>query len=178
MGRGRRGTRGWPALRHLLLQPRERPFTRWLIRSRPNCDSHCLFYQTTQGFPGASCNVNYWLRRVDFSQVPSGRTLVQFGVSGGNPIVPIFTTFDDSLNASGYRSGSSGSGAGGARTLVSGRLSGWTDIEGCVPAKEFYGADVYAGGTLCDDRVAVRRLSIYSPIDQGDVSSFIDSLVH
>lgn len=62
---------------------------------------HCGIFSYNSYVPGAGCNVDYHLENVDFSQTPKERKVIQFGVSGGNPIVPIVTTYDDSFNRTG-----------------------------------------------------------------------------
>jgi beta-glucanase (GH16 family) len=51
---------------------------------------------------GGLCTPEYVFVSADFSGVPVGRKILQFGASDGNPELPIFTTFDTSLR--GYRS--------------------------------------------------------------------------
>ena len=42
---------------------------------------------------GALCTPEYQLRGVDFSGVPDSTRKIKFGISGGHPELPIFSTF-------------------------------------------------------------------------------------
>ncbi|KAJ1615610.1 hypothetical protein T492DRAFT_897359, partial [Pavlovales sp. CCMP2436] len=108
---------------------------------------HCGLDQTAQGTQ-SMCNVQYVLRGVKFEGIYGEQQArhIRFGISGGNPVLPIFTALDNSL--------------GGYRSIVSGKLGGFAQLPGCVQlGKE------YDYGIGCD--TPMRRLSIWSRKDQG-----------
>ena len=103
---------------------------------------HCGLSGHNGGVEGQGCTVQYFLRNMDWSKVPQeGMRRIQFGVSGGNPITPILTSLDDSLD--------------GAQSLVSPLLNGFANLPGCNTTGLRWS---YA--TACDSRA--RRLTIYS----------------
>ena len=63
---------------------------------------HCGLSGHNGNVEGQACSVQYFLKNMDWSHVPSRMRRVQFGVSGGNPMVPIVTSPDLSLD--GYQS--------------------------------------------------------------------------
>ena len=111
---------------------------------------HCGLAAHNGGVPGSLCNVQYLLQSVDFSRLDPIARRVAFGASGGNPIVPTFSSRDGSL--------------GGVRSLVSPFLNGFAAIPGCnVTAPH----GPWGGAIACAHRV--RRLSIWTD-DQGNLT--------
>ena len=80
----------------------------------------------------------------------TGKARVAFGASGGNPIVPTFTSFDTSL--------------GGHVSLISPLLDGFASVDGCAATDA---AGVWGGATACSHRA--RRLSLWSAA-QGELT--------
>ena len=122
----------------------------------------------------ANSNVDYLLEAVDFTKVQwSGGKLLQFGVSGGNPLVPTFSSFDGSLSAT-AAAGAVGGGGDGLVTLVPGHYGGFLSLCGnnatahrpCCTRTASGGA--WDGAIACNGSVAVRRLTVWSG-DSGDL---------
>ena len=86
------------------------------------------------------CAVQYFLRNMDWSLVDGDVQRIQFGVSGGNPITPIVTAADGSLD--------------GAQSLISPLLNGFASLDGCASTGKRWS---YA--TACEQRA--RRLNIF-----------------
>mmetsp|Transcript_35303 Transcript_35303/g.94015 ORF Transcript_35303/g.94015 Transcript_35303/m.94015 type:complete len:1048 (-) Transcript_35303:226-3369(-) len=72
---------------------------------------------------GSPCNTVYLLEEVDFSQVTEGEPWVRFGVNEldeGARVLPVLTSPDNSLD--------------GFRSIVTGHLDGFGELDGCAPA--------------------------------------------
>lgn len=67
------------------------------------------------GKPGGTCAIHYLLENVDLSRV--GAVKASFGVSGGNPISPMYIAKDGSL--------------GHYREIISPHLDGFGKLSGC-----------------------------------------------
>eukprot|EP00937_MAST-01D_sp_MAST-1D-sp2_P000340 g340.t1 len=128
---------------------------------------HCGLAGHNGGQHGSLCNVMYLLRRVSFEGLDgysaarsalgfrgaaSTARLVQFGASGGNPIMPTFMT-DDPSDMS----------LGGARTLISRHLDGFASIRGC----EATTGNGWGGATACAQNISFRNLKIWSARNQS-----------
>jgi hypothetical protein len=110
---------------------------------------HCGLAFHFHGVHSSLCNAQYLLRNVTYDLTdPEQSRITQFGVSGGNPVLPSFHSFDDSLL--------------GARSLVSKHLNGFADVPTCEKRSD----RVWDGGYACQQ--PVRRLQIWSP-DQGNL---------
>ena len=83
---------------------------------------HCGLAHHRGGVEGQGCSVQYFLKNMDWSFVPPSVRRIQFGVSGGNQLVPMITTGDDSLD--GYQS------------LISPLLNGFAGVSGCEVTSE------------------------------------------
>lgn len=105
---------------------------------------HCGLSGHNGNVEGQACSVQYFLKNMDWSHVPADMRRVQFGVSGGNPMVPIVTTTDLSLD--GYQS------------LISPLLNGFSNVSGCETTSQRWS---YATG--CAHRA--RRLMIWPKPD-------------
>ena len=101
---------------------------------------HCGLSGHNGGVEGQMCAVQYFLRNMDWSHISSEMQRIQFGVSGGNPITPILTAADESLD--------------GAQSLISPLLGGFAALPGCHVTTLRWS---YA--TACADRA--RRLQIF-----------------
>jgi len=90
---------------------------------------------------GGPCDVQYLLTNVSWSGLLSSAKRIRFGVNAENEgsVLPIFTAMDGSLK--GYRS------------MVSGLLDGFLDVEGCVALGALWDSAI-----ACDRRV--RRLNV------------------
>ena len=116
-----------------------------------NAPQHCGLQEFNNGVPGAKCNVHIVLDQVDFSGVNSSnreRILTSFGANGGNALSPLYIVREKPY--------------GGHTTVVSPYLNGFANITGCN------GPDPEYSGYVCDDRLTLRRLTIYAP-DMGDL---------
>ena len=59
---------------------------------------HCGLAFHFHGVHSSLCNAQYLLRNVTYDLTdPEQSRITQFGVSGGNPVLPSFHSFDDSL---------------------------------------------------------------------------------
>ena len=102
---------------------------------------HCGLAGHTGGVEGQSCAANYFLRNFDWKYMGPNDQRIQFGVSGGNPVMPTVTTTDGSLD--GYQS------------MISPLLNGFFNVTGCNRT----GGRRWSFATGCNARA--RRLSLW-----------------
>ena len=96
-----------------------------------------------------TCLVHYLFENVDFTRVRNSGTHVSFGASDGNPMAPMYISFDSSL--------------AGFGEIVSPQMNGFGNIPGCSKASSIYG-----GGYACDSSVHIRRLVLWAS-NMGDI---------
>jgi len=120
---------------------------------------HCGLDQERAG-KHTMCNAQYLLEAVEWRNLRGGfggLHRIRFGVSGGNNVVPSFSSPDGSL--------------GGYRSVVSGRLSGFAKVAGCQPAGE-----LYFWGIGCDS--PMRRLDVWAPNNGCDCATCCETRIH
>jgi len=111
---------------------------------------HCGLSFHFHGVHSSTCQAQYLLRNVTYElSDPTGSRITQFGVSGGNPILPTFHSFDNSLL--------------GAKSLVSGYMTGYADVPGCVKRSD----TVWNGAYAC--QTPARRLAVRTSFDMGNL---------
>jgi hypothetical protein len=131
---------------------------------------HCGIWSYNKGNPGSHCTPEFVLEDVDFSGYTGSRAF-QYGISGGNPILPSFSSYDGSLNAT--RAGAKISGGGGlVITAVSGYLTGFLEREGChkTVGNSYIAGNpqgFFDGSIVCDERTVVRRLNVWTSTNKN-----------
>ena len=78
---------------------------------------HCGLAGHTGGIEGQGCAVTVFLQNFAWKYMQGDEQRIQYGVSGGNPVVPMFTARDHSLD--GYQS------------MISPLLNGFFNVSGC-----------------------------------------------
>eukprot|EP00122_Pirum_gemmata_P007993 Pgem_evm1s7355 len=115
---------------------------------------HCgISFHNENGKPGSMCNTQYVMEGNTFHDIkymPGVTKKVQFGISDGNPMAPMF------LTKSGDQS------LGNIHNSVGDLLNGFESLPGCAK-------DATLGGIGCDANINIRRFNIWVEGNKGDL---------